>query len=380
MPWSNNGTVQVSSGGTIAAGTGTTFLSSARVGDALTIAGSTSLHEVTAIASDTQLTFQPPYTGTTGSGKAYRIAPIMGYDKDLSDAFNSIRLQWGTQLSSLQPWATAATADIALANLGGSAPGTAVFKGDAAAGRTALGLGNAATRAVQTSPTDTTAGALMAVGAFGLGGANAGIANTDLNALSKTGFYMGENIVNAPLASAGWFYVLHQEHGGSGYSSQIAIDLTSLTPKTYQRQKTGGAWSTWYEMFHTGNILGPVYQSAGVPIGAIIERGSNANGEYVRFADGTQICWIEKTVTGLSIPVGGVWNTGTFNLPVAFVGQRWSSFELSAVNAQSAQPSYPVVNSLAGPSPSLWALTVYNAAGATIGVVHLAFICVGRWY
>ncbi len=167
MPWSNNGTVQVSSGGTIATGTGTTFLSSARVGDALTIAGSTSLHEVTAIASDTQLTFQPPYTGTTGSGKAYRIAPIMGYDKDLSDAFNSIRLQWGTKLSSLQPWATAATADIALSNLGGSQTGTAVFKGSPAAGRAALELGNAATRAVQTSPTDTTAGALMAVGAGG---------------------------------------------------------------------------------------------------------------------------------------------------------------------------------------------------------------------
>lgn len=142
MPWSNNGTVQVSSGGTIATGTGTTFLSSARVGDALTIAGSTSLHEVTAIASDTQLTFQPPYTGTEGSGKAYRIAPIMGYDKDLSDEFNSIRLQWGAQLSSLQPWATAATADIALSNLGGSQTGTAVFKGSPADGRAALELGN----------------------------------------------------------------------------------------------------------------------------------------------------------------------------------------------------------------------------------------------
>ena len=38
------------------------------------------------------------------------------------------------------------------------------------------------------------------------------------------------------------------------------------------------------------NILGTVSQSAGVPTGAVIERGSNANGEYVRFADGTQIC------------------------------------------------------------------------------------------
>ena len=44
------------------------------------------------------------------------------------------------------------------------------------------------------------------------------------------------------------------------------------------------------QSWHTGNILGTVSQSGGIPTGAIIERGSNANGEYVRFADGTQIC------------------------------------------------------------------------------------------
>src|SRR5690606_16392006 len=33
--------------------------------------------------------------------------------------------------------------------------------------------------------------------------------------------------------------------------------------------------------FRRGNILGTVSQSSGVPTGAIIERGSNANGEYV---------------------------------------------------------------------------------------------------
>lgn len=42
--------------------------------------------------------------------------------------------------------------------------------------------------------------------------------------------------------------------------------------------------------FRRGTLLGTVSQSGGVPTGAVIERGSNANGEYVRFADGTQIC------------------------------------------------------------------------------------------
>lgn len=45
------------------------------------------------------------------------------------------------------------------------------------------------------------------------------------------------------------------------------------------------------DFYKKANILGTVSQSAGVPTGAVIERGSNANGDYVRFADGTQICY-----------------------------------------------------------------------------------------
>lgn len=43
--------------------------------------------------------------------------------------------------------------------------------------------------------------------------------------------------------------------------------------------------------YKKSNILGTVSESSGVPTGAIVERGSNSNGEYVRFADGTQKCW-----------------------------------------------------------------------------------------
>lgn len=128
------------------------------------------------------------------------------------------------------------------------------------------GLGTAAIRNAQVSPTDATAGALMAVGAFGLGGANVGISNTNLNTLSKTGFYMGSNLVNAPRASAEWFYVLHQEHGAAGRSSQIAIDMVSPTPKTYQRLRLGGTWYPWQELLHTGNLLQTTGDSTDFPM------------------------------------------------------------------------------------------------------------------
>ena len=43
-------------------------------------------------------------------------------------------------------------------------------------------------------------------------------------------------------------------------------------------------------IYNQSNIIGTVSQSGGVPTGAIIERGSNANGEFVKYADGTMIC------------------------------------------------------------------------------------------
>lgn len=50
--------------------------------------------------------------------------------------------------------------------------------------------------------------------------------------------------------------------------------------------------------YKRSNILGTVSQSGGVPTGAVIEKGSNANGSYVRFADGTQVCWHSVTTSG----------------------------------------------------------------------------------
>lgn len=71
--------------------------------------------------------------------------------------------------------------------------------------------------------------------------------------------------------------------------------------------------------------------SAGsVPTSTIVTRGSNANGEYVRFADGTQICW--ATVTG-----GAALRTWTF--PAAFsysVGASATALRTASTTARIA--------------------------------------------
>lgn len=66
--------------------------------------------------------------------------------------------------------------------------------------------------------------------------------------------------------------------------------VTFTTGHSTQRYYNGGSFTDWSDQYGSANILGTVSQSGGTPTGGVIERGSNADGEYVRFADGTQIC------------------------------------------------------------------------------------------
>jgi hypothetical protein len=76
--------------------------------------------------------------------------------------------------------------------------------------------------------------------------------------------------------------------------------------------------------YQKSNILGTVSQSSGVPTGAIIERGSNANGEFVKFADGTLIM-STTTTSGLSGGTFGAYIPNMYShslsltLPAAYV-------------------------------------------------------------
>ncbi len=74
--------------------------------------------------------------------------------------------------------------------------------------------------------------------------------------------------------------------------------------------------------YKRANILGAVTEAAGVPTGAIIERGSNANGEYIKFADGTMICQHTISwVTGVNFLINSVYissSSTTWTFPATF--------------------------------------------------------------
>ena len=74
--WYSEGTVAVDNGSTNIVGTGTSFLTNARVGDGITITGSTALHEIIGVASNTQISIRPAYDGPTGAGLTYGISPL----------------------------------------------------------------------------------------------------------------------------------------------------------------------------------------------------------------------------------------------------------------------------------------------------------------
>ena len=122
---------------------------------------------------------------------------------------------------------------------------------------------------------------------------------------------------------------------GSSWTTALALDATTglatgAAVQTAANDITPGRLARADYAYGPGNLLGSVSQSAGVPTGAVIERGTNANGKYVRFADGTQICWSSDLNFGSVIADG----SGTF-------GNPWRTNPLSPIwpAAFSAPPT-----------------------------------------
>lgn len=179
--------------------------------------------------------------------------------------------------------------------------------------------GTAVTANVTTSPTDTTVGRLLKVGDGGLLSIIQNWPTDDLNDDVSVGTsFHYTSIANNRPTSAGW--VRYQKRNND-FATQEWLSATSPFNKLY-RVKVSGVWGAWREDYSTANILGTVSQSAGVPTGAIIQRGSNANGEFVRFADGTMVCQISRTVSVTTSALGNIHSNisafGSWTFPAAF--------------------------------------------------------------
>lgn len=151
--------------------------------------------------------------------------------------------------------------------------------------------------AVQSNALDETAGRMMAVGAFGLGATDSGATKVaDGRLLTGSGFYSGSgssaDIGTFPNSAARYNpFIIANRRNGSGSWTTVRIYFDGTVPVVGRSVNMGASWDAYNTLFGTENLLGAVSQTGGTPTGAVLERGANANGEYLRLADGTQICW-----------------------------------------------------------------------------------------
>ena len=104
--------------------------------------------------------------------------------------------------------------------------------------------------------------------------------------------------------------------------------------------------------------------------GAIIESGSNANGEYVRFADGLQVCMSTISLTGLDVaPDEVVFQKSEYTPPAAFIG----TYDVLIANATATNnDSAYQASEILGITFSGNAVLLYNT-GNSGGHVHAGY-------
>lgn len=233
-------------------------------------------------------------------------------------------------------------------------------------------LSTGGTFQVQSSADDATANRLLKVGAFGLG-ANQPTSVTDLDAVTYGGVTrITVSHASTPDGAGGW--ICHTFPFSPTGGAQIAIKAT--TGEMHRRNRASSVWGAWQRIFTQGSILGTVSQSGGVPTGAVIEAGSNANGSFTRFADGTQICRLAETLSVTTTASGGVFSdTGLtpWTFPAAFV----SSPSGISFSARGAATWGTIGGALSATQMPRIVLSGSALTGASVNTWSTA---IGRWF
>lgn len=127
-------------------------------------------------------------------------------------------------------------------------------------------------------------------------------------------------------------------------------------------------------------IVGSVSQSGGVPTGAILERGSNASGEFTKYADGTLIC---RRLNGYpsacagavqSLFVGAAIN---FVFPHPFAGTPPHVIPLAGRSSVTAGQCWGY---LPNTDVTLTAVDVNIIGTALNSTAYMGYFAIGRWF
>lgn len=164
---------------------------------------------------------------------------------------------------------------------------------------------------------------------------------------------------------ASWTEALRVD-SASGMLAGAAVQASAddVTPGRLMRADFG---------YGPGNLLGAVSQSGGTPTGAVIERGASSDGEYVRFADGTQICTANPIGVGCTANTGVLFAsaTATWTYPAPF-----ASGSTPAVSGSGGATGRFL--SLGTPTDSQADWQVLSATSDTAAIAP-TLVAIGRW-
>lgn len=162
-------------------------------------------------------------------------------------------------------------------------------------------------------------------------------------------------------------------------------DITSLsgitTPLSILQGGTGNNTGTAAHLAAAA-ILGTVSQSGGVPTGAIVETGTNANGSWTKWADGTMVCTHRFGFSaGTNVATGTFFSTATTAnkpFPQAFVGVPYIDVGAYAVGIAVIPAA---ATSTASPTdwPSMVCYGPFNTGGTFYQGIY-NYIAIGRWF
>ena len=190
------------------------------------------------------------------------------------------------------------------------------------------GLGTAAKEDAQVAVDDNGDGRLLASGAFGWNGGFAILkgSGTNINDLQTSGIYALNSIYSGGYPGVTEPVYIRVTAHGSTYIKQEMMGITSNFCAS--RNMTEGDWYPWVPLYTQENAVGSVKR------GAILERGSNANGDYIKFLDGTMLTWGIQVIDAVVAP-GQSTSWDSSQQPMPFVGTVVSSVEI----AYFTQPS-----------------------------------------
>ena len=223
-------------------------------------------------------------------------------------------------------------------------------------------------------------GALLARGQFGLGltGNAATLDEIDDTALPSgqyrlTAAYAGSGALPGPLQGQQCILEVRR------YSATVLEQtVRRMSPAgvggVWRRVFNAGAWGPWLQTGGAG-ILGTVAMAAGIPTGAILEAGANANGSYFRLASGRQLCFnpaVGTAATDEAASSAGIVHRGAvgWTYPAAF-----AAAPLVSGIAVSAARWGGAATGVSATAATLWHYSDINSATATA----IGGLAVGNW-